>query len=42
MKNMVYKRLPVNCGQVSVNKLISVTLSDIKEQGKYRVSGILT
>ena len=24
-KNMLYKRLPVNCGQVSVNKLISVT-----------------
>ena len=42
MKSMVYKRLPVNCGQVSVNKPISVTYVTLKNRGKCRVSSILT
>ena len=42
MKSMVYKRLPVNCGQVSVKKLLSVTYVTLKNRGIYRVSSILT
>ena len=41
MKFMVYKRLPVTCGQVSVDKLISVTLAALKNRGKCHVSSIL-
>ena len=39
IKNMVYKRLTVNCFGKQANKCY---LSDIKEHGKYRVSRILT